>query len=95
MCIRDRIKTVQLNISLTNNDKLFLWSQALSSLLLKSELSHTETDGSLTTIALVVEVTVRTILQRTAIRFGNVECYVFFVRSIHYLNLRMRKRKSG
>ena len=33
------------------NNKLFLLSQALSSLLLRSELSHTETDGSLTTMA--------------------------------------------
>ena len=46
-----QIKTVQLNIRLSNNNKLFLWFQALSSLHFRSELSHTETDGSLTTMA--------------------------------------------
>ena len=46
-----QIKTVQMNVSLSNNNKLFLWSQALSSLLKRGELSHTETDGPLTTMA--------------------------------------------
>ena len=71
-------ETVEPNISLTNSNKSFLLSEVLSSLLNRSVIPKPTVLLQRWLLSLlIVDVTVRTILQRTAIRFGNTSAVWF------------------